>query len=293
MATRLEKSKRGIQEDFELAAQTGKRVYSRVELIDKVRKLREEKKVTQDFGLADFIKLLKAEGRLEEVKISSKVMRDEKRYAWGKPSVFEFGVSLRPRAYLCHASAVFLHGLTEQIPRTIYVNCEQSAKPEGKGTLVQDRIDRAFANEQRRTRAIYRILGHEVVLLNGKSTGLLEVGEVNLPETGKVPVTKLERTLIDIAVRPAYAGGVHEVLRAYEAAKDRVSGAVLVATLKTLHYGYPYHQAIGFLMERAGYPVRSVEKLLKIDQNYDFYLAHAMREKDYVERWRLYVPKGF
>ena len=37
-------------------------------------------------------------------------------------------LSLRPRSYLSHASALVLQGLTEQIPGTIYVNQEQSAK---------------------------------------------------------------------------------------------------------------------------------------------------------------------
>lgn len=33
----------------------------------------------------------------------------------------------------------------------------------------------------------------------------------------------VERTLIDVAVRPTYGGGVRRVLAAYEAARDRVS----------------------------------------------------------------------
>lgn len=59
-------------------------------------------------------------------------------------------------------------------------------------------------------------------------------------------MTKLERTLIDIAVRPNYAGGVHHVLEAYAAAKSRVSVNVLLATLQKMEYVYPYHQVIGF-----------------------------------------------
>ena len=58
--------------------------------------------------------------------------------------------------------------------------------------------------------------------------------------------TTLERTLIDIAVRPFYAGGVAEVAKACEMAKNKeVSVNRLASMLTKMHFGYPYHQAIG------------------------------------------------
>ena len=106
-------------------------------------------------------------------------------------------------------------------------------------------------------------------------------------------VTGIERTLIDIAVRPAYAGGVFQVLNAYRGAKDRVSVATLLATLKTLSYVYPYHQAIGFYLQRAGYGPKQYERLRRLGLKNDFYLAHDMREKAYSKEWRLFYPQSF
>ena len=106
-------------------------------------------------------------------------------------------------------------------------------------------------------------------------------------------VTSLARTLIDIVVRPAYAGGAREVLKAYQAAKGKVSPEELASLLKRIDYVYPYHQAIGFLMEYAGYAADAYERFRARKLKHDFYLAHGMLSPKYSKDWRLYYPADF
>jgi hypothetical protein len=213
------------------------------------------------------------------------------RYAWGTPSPFSMALSLKAGSYLSHGSAVFLRGLSDQIPKNIYVNKEQSPKPAPAVPPSQESIDRAFQNEPRVSNYQFEFDGFRATLLSGKNTGRLEV--TGLTDAGvSLDVTKLERTLIDITVRPVYAGGVFEVLTAYRAARDRVSVNTLIATLKRLEYAYPYHQAIGFYMERAGFAPKQLDKLRSIGMPFRFYLTNRMHNPKLSEDWQLFFPEG-
>src|SRR5260370_38388365 len=74
---------------------------------------------------AEFIQFLLEKTPLREVRVTpvnhpeSRVLE---RYVWGEVSPYQIGLSLRNNAYLSHATAVFLHGLSDQIPRIVYVN---------------------------------------------------------------------------------------------------------------------------------------------------------------------------
>lgn len=216
------------------------------------------------------------------------------RYTWGEVPFYELLLASKPKSYFTHYTAMYFHELTKQIPKTLYVNFEQEPKPRSKSALVQDRIDFAFKRATRISKNVAKKGEYTIRLLNGMHTGNAGVIESVGHAGEKIQLTDVERTLIDIAVRPEYSGGPYEVLKAYKLAKEKVSVNRLSALLKQINYVYPYHQVIGFYLDKAGvYKDSQVELLRKTEIKYDFYLMHKMADLDYSKKWRLHFPKGF
>jgi predicted transcriptional regulator of viral defense system len=131
-------------------------------------------------------------------------------------------------------------------------------------------------------------------LLNGGNTGKLGVIEKTTADNSTIRTTDLERTLIDITVRSVYSGGIAEVAKAYSEAAGHVSINRLCAYLRQIGYTYPYHQSIGYYLDRSGkYSSSQIRQLQEFKIEFDFRLDYKMKDTQYIEKWRLCIPKGF
>jgi len=301
MPTRLQLARNDIFESFQ---RDHERIYNQRDLELILSDNRAAWRLAQSMSFREFREYLIRAGRLHRLEFPFP-HRKEVRYTWGKVPFESVLLTLKPGCHFSHFTAAQLHDLTEQDPRTIYVNHEQPPKPAPAMGLAQERIESAFRRNPRATRNVAVVKGPNrrrirVCLLNGKYTDYLGVEERETSLRGEVQkltlrVTDIERTLIDIAVRPFYAGGVGEVLKAYRNAAERVSVNRLAGMLRKLGYVYPYHQAIGFYLDAAGtYDDKSIALFHdRFDYEFDFYLTYGMTDTEYVRRWRIYVPTGF
>lgn len=293
MPTRLQIARRDIFKVFE---DHDSHVFRQRDIESILSTYRSNWRLAQRTGFPEFVRYLTDRGRLKRMDFPFP-QRREIRYTWGEVPLQAVLMTLKPRCHFSHYTAVQMHDLTEQDSKTVYVNFEQPPRPVPPEGLLQGRIAAAFARKPRVTNNVARLGDIRVYLLNGKNTGYLGVesreivaGESKLT----IRVTDIERTLIDIAVRPFYAGGVGEVVKAYQRAGGRASVNRLAALLKQLAFVYPYQQAIGFYLERSGaYTQAAVDMFRgKFALDFDFYLTYEMRETRYDPRWRLFVPKG-
>lgn len=144
--------------------------------------------------------------RLREVRLASENHPQAKEpppSVWGEASAYALALSLKRHAYLCPGTAVFLHALTGQLLKTIYVGAEQSETPRGQRTFTEWHQPRL----RRQTEAVpfrHPIRRVQYWTRERQATQRLEAGAMVLEGKG-LHVTGLKRTRVDITWHPAYA----------------------------------------------------------------------------------------
>jgi hypothetical protein len=242
-------------------------------------------------SFVEFMEILLTSKQLERAHFALP-HRAETLYLWGRVPDYAVASAIKSKGYLSHFTAMHIYGLTDQVPEVIYVNHEQRPLPSPLSPLTQQSIDAAFRGKQRQTTNIAPWRDRTVCVLNGKFTNQLGAVTQTIDANHEIRVTDLERTLIDITVRPAYSGGVANVLEAFRRAASSLSVNKLTAYLRTIKFVYPYAQALGFYLERAGVSPSRFELLRDQPFEFDFYLAHGLKRTTYVPEWRLHIPEG-
>jgi predicted transcriptional regulator of viral defense system len=193
-------------------------------------------------------------------------------------------------SYFSYYSALYINNLTLQIPKQIYLTLERKSLDQNNNILKQENIDRAFSKPPRITSDKRNYKNFDINFINGQCQNL--IGITNFRD--QYAVSDIERTLIDISVRPFYSGGVTQVLEAFINAKDKLDPKKLMGYYSQLNYTYPYHQVIGFYLEKAGYDATIYNEFLNYDDlEFNFYLTYNILHKEFSKKWKLYYPKGF
>lgn len=262
---------------------------------------REFWRLAKNMTLKGFVAFMLEKTNLSEVRFDFP-QRPVSGFVWGEVPLLELLLGVVQHSFYSHYTAMRIHGLTEQVPKTVYLSREKQGSSafnaEHREAFEQAAIDAAFSRPPRASQNEVTVGDIRVLLLTGAphdEDGVTS-GNVNLGDDRslKLRFTRIERTLIDISVRPFYAGGIAEVAKAFENAKAKgLSVNAMAAMLKRMSYAYPYHQAIGFYLERAGYKPSQLDLFRRIPMERDFYLAHQMGNTRYVKDWRLHVPETF
>jgi hypothetical protein len=190
--------------------------------------------------------------------------------------------------YFAYHTALKLHGLTSTKKDTYYLTKERNTYEEAPddNELSQESIDYSFSNPQRGSTNIHLYKRKRIMVTSGKRLDGLGIITKIIPGIN-YQYTDLERTLIDIAVRPKYSGGSLNVLKAFKKSKGKTDLIKLKTYLDQMHYIYPYHQLIGFYLKRAGYPKKDYS-IFRTEIKFNFYLDYALIPTEFDDEWHIY-----
>lgn len=281
-------------------------VLNRSSIIQILSELKEEEKIPKETSNYNFIKyMVNILDMFDEVVIfderkGSTVTRYVAKYITVSP--YEIALSLLSKSFLSHYSALYVHDITINNPKDIYINKEQSKKPNKKEhkQITQGRIDYAFSKKMRATTLVYNFQYKgeffRVHMLNSKhtqNTGVSVKRPINFSK--KIRVTNLERTLIDVVVRPQYSGGVKEILDSYIRAKKHLNLDKLIEYLNKFDYSYPYFKSILFFLKYANYNQKILDDFHKkydkdLNNSVNFYLDYQIVRKKLDNDIGIYYP---
>src|SRR5258708_6906141 len=155
---------------------------------DLARILKEQRnfwRLTLDTSTTTFTRFLIDSGRLSAFEFPfPKPYKKKTVYAWGTVPFYEVVLGISSKCYFSHYSAVKINGLTEQTPKTFYINEEQRLESWLAGKLTQTTIDAAFRRPVRVTRRVAETNDYRVIWLNGKNTANLGIVEEKFNTTG-------------------------------------------------------------------------------------------------------------
>lgn len=281
-------------------------ILNRSSIIQILSELRGEEKIPDGTSNYNFIKyMVDILDMFDEIVIFDErkgitITRYVAKYITVSP--YEIALSLLSKTFLSHYSALYVNDITINNPKDIYINKEQSKKPNKKEhkQITQGRIDYAFSKKMRATTLIYNFQYkgeffrvHVLNSKNTKNTGVIFKQPINFSK--KIRVTNLERTLIDVVVRPQYSGGVKEILDSYIRAEKQLDLDKLVKYLDKFDYSYPYFKSILFFLKYADYNKKMLNDFRKrygndLNNNVNFYLDYQIVRKTLDKNIGIYYP---
>ena len=171
---------------------------------------------------------------------------------------FEVAMALVNPAAISHWSAIHYHGLTEQVPREVFVL-----------TTTEGSVPRIRTTEAKRPRGGYPVRDTTYRFVQVRPERFFGTHKVWVGD-GRVSVTDVERTLLDGLSMPQYCGDFAEVLHAFQVGMDRLdieriaryATRLGAATVKRLGWVLEYHGADSPSIDRlASLPVKGYRML--------------------------------
>lgn len=187
---------------------------------------------------------------------------------------FEIAMALVNPAAIGHWSALHYHGLTEQVPRKVFVlTTTETSVPRVRSTKIK-RTDHGYPVGE----TLYQFVQIKPERFFG--TVKVWIGEA------RVTITDPERTLLDGLSRPQYCGDFSEVLHAFEVRGSRLDLKRIIAYAEKLDA--VTSKRLGWVLEGEGVDPARLDRLARLPINgYRKLDPTGPRKGPYNRRWMI------
>ena len=160
---------------------------------------------------------------------------------------YEVAMALVQPAAISHWTALNYHGLTEQIPRHVFVL-----------TTTDVSVPRKRTSESAEARVGYPVNGTVYRFVQVRPERYFGVERIWMGDA-RVSITNLERTLLDGLAMPQHCGGFGEVIHAFGEAMDQVNINRIIEYAQQL--GLAVAKRAGWVLERQGSEAAQLDEL--------------------------------
>jgi len=214
-------------------AQEGDRIFS----VERASVISKKLRIKPSY-LNEVLYLLKQNHWIHSIKKGLYYL-DSTMLAGGPLHEYEIGTALITPSMISYFSALHYHHLTDQIPRTIYIST-----PKRLGS---------FSSQREINGIKYHLIQMKPDYFFGKMD--VWIGEA------KIPISDLERTLVDGLRNPQFCGGFSEVIDAYHKAEGRFDLSKIISYSK--HLDTSTMKRLGWMLEHIGLGKKQLTQLEK------------------------------
>jgi predicted transcriptional regulator of viral defense system len=185
---------------------------------------------------------------------------------------FEIAMALVQPAAISHWSALHYHGLTEQIPRRVFVL-----------TTTKTSIPRIRGEKEKDAKKGYVAAEITYQFVRVKAERFFGTEKVWVDEA-RVTITDPERTLLDGLTMPRYCGDFAEVLHAFEIRGTALDVDRII--MYALKLDIAVAKRLGWVLEQRGIDLSKLERLSSLPiKGYRTLDASGPRKGPYNHRW--------
>ena len=186
---------------------------------------------------------------------------------------FEIAMALVQPAAISHWSALHYHGLTEQVPRQVFVlTTTEASIPRIRGEKAKDIQG-------------YVAAGITYQFVRVKAERFFGIEKVWIDEA-RITITDPERTLLDGLSMPGYCGDFAEVLHAFEIKGDTLNLNRIIRY--ALRLDAAVAKRLGWVLEQRGIQASRLKPLAALQiKGYRLLDPSGPRKGPYNSRWRV------